>query len=116
MKSLSFSSILITMLAFAGQAPAQLTPEWVVRRAGVDGFFFGFQVPVHIVTDSEGAVYVSSSTLRVLRTDIQTVKYAPDGTEVWSVTHDGPSQHADRGRGITIDSSCDIVVLCQSEG
>ena len=103
-------------LVFTSAASAQLTPEWVARRAGVDGFFFGFQVPVYMVTDSQGAVYVSNSTLRVIRTDIQTVKYASDGTEVWSVTYDGPSQHADRARGITIDSAGDILVLGQSEG
>lgn len=103
-------------LVMGAEASAQLTPDWVLRRDGVDGFFFGFQVPVYLVTDSEGAVYVSNSTLTVLKTDIQTVKYAPDGTEVWSVTYDGPSENADRGRGITIDSAGDILVLGQSEG
>jgi hypothetical protein len=100
----------------AAEASAQLTPDWVMERDGVDGFFLGFRVPVHLVIDSQGAMYVSNSTLRVLKTDIQTVKYAPDGTEVWSVTYDGPSEHADRGRGITIDGAGDILVLGQSEG
>lgn len=107
------SAALSLVLTWA--ASAQLTPDWVARRAGVDGFFLAFQVPAYVVTDNQGAVYVSNSTLRVLRTDIETVKYAPDGTEVWSVTYDGPSQHADRGRGITIDSAGDILVLGQSE-
>ena len=107
---------LALVLTPVSPASAQLTPDWVARRAGVDGFFFGFQVPVYMVTDSQGAVYVSHSTLRVQRTDIQTVKYASDGTEVWSVTYDGPSQHTDRARGITIDSAGNILVLGQSEG
>ena len=98
------------------EASAQLAPDWVVLRDGVDGFFFGFQVPVYVVTDSQGAVYISNSTLTVQKTDIQTVKYAPDGTKVWSVNYDGPSQNTDRGRGITIDSAGDILVLGQSEG
>ena len=63
-------------LVMAAEASAQLTPDWAVRRDGVDGFFFGFQVPVHLVTDTQGAVYINNSTLRVLKTDIQTVKYA----------------------------------------
>jgi hypothetical protein len=99
----------------AAVASAQLMPDWVTQHDGVDGFFFGFQVPVHLATDSEGAVYISNSTLRILKTDIQTTKYAPDGTEIWSVTYDGPSEHADRARGITIDSAGDILVLGNSE-
>ena len=76
---------LVARLAGAGLAllctfcaAAQLTPEWNARHGGVDGFFFGFQVPVAVVTDSEGAVYINSSINRSRFTDILTAKYAPE--------------------------------------
>lgn len=115
MRSSSLSTLLITFLAFTGHTAAQLTPEWTAQHTGVDGFFFGFQVPVDVVTDSEGAVYINSSVKRTRDTDILTVKYAPDGTEVWSVTYDSPSQDIDRGRGIAMDNAGDILVLGNSE-
>ncbi len=110
------AALAAAVLLSAAEASAQLMPDWVVQRNGVDGFFFGFQVPTYLVTDSHGAVYINNSTLTVQKTDIQTVKYAPDGTVVWSVNYDGPSENADRGRDITIDSAGDILVLGQSEG
>ncbi|MCH8824744.1 MAG: SBBP repeat-containing protein [Planctomycetes bacterium] len=96
-------------------ASAQLIPDWDIRREGVDGFYFSYKASAHLVTDSQGAVYVSNSTLRVQKTDIQTVKYAPDGTEVWTVTYDGPSENMDTSKGIIIDSAGDILVLGNSE-
>ena len=115
MKLLQSSPALITVLALAGQASADLTPDWVALHDGVDGFFFGFQVPLHMVTDSEGAVYINSSIGRTRDTDILTAKYAPDGTQVWSVPYDGPSGRADSGKGIALDSAGNILVLGQSE-
>ncbi|MCH8252175.1 MAG: SBBP repeat-containing protein, partial [Planctomycetes bacterium] len=104
-------------LVLAYPASAELIPEWDALHAGVDGFYFGFKVPVGVVTDSEGAVYVNSTIgLGLADRDILTVKYAPDGTLVWSVTYDGPSQNVDIGKGITIDSAGDILVLGQSQG
>ena len=107
---------LIALVALAGQASAQLTPDWVARHAGVDGFFFGFQVPVNMVIDSEGAVYVNSSINRNRFTDMLTVKYAPDGTQVWSAIYDAPSGNPDSGKGIAIDAAGDIIVIGMSEG
>ncbi|MCH7870139.1 MAG: PQQ-binding-like beta-propeller repeat protein [Planctomycetes bacterium] len=103
------------VLVFTSAASAQLMPDWDVRHVGVDGFFFGFQVPVAVVSDSEGAVYINGSINRSRFTDMLTVKYAPDGTEVWSVIYDGPSGSPDSGKGIAIDSAGDILVLGQSE-
>ncbi len=106
---------LIVLFAVAGPAAAQLTPDWDVRHVGVDGFFFGFQVPVAVVTDSEGAVYINGSINRSRFTDILTIKYAPDGTLVWAAIYDGPSGSTDSGKGIAIDSAGNILVLGQSE-
>ena len=104
-------------LVMGAETSAQLTPDWVERHDGVDGFFFGFKVPTNLVTDSEGAVYVNNTIgLGLTDRDILTVKYAPDGTLIWSVTYDGPSENVDIGKGITIDSAGDILVLGQSEG
>ena len=102
-------------LLMVAEASAQLTPDWVARKDGVDGFYFQFQVGVDVVTDSQGAVYVTSSTDVNPSTDILTIKYAPDGTEVWSVTYDGPSGNADSGKSIIMDDAGDILVLGRSE-
>ncbi len=105
----------LAAVALAGHASAQLAPEWDALHAGVDGFFFNFQVPVSVVTDNEGAVYVNGSINRSRFTDMLTIKYAPDGTQIWAAIYDGPSERSDSGKGITIDSDGNVVVIGRSE-
>ncbi len=106
--------VALAALLSAADASAQLTPDWDVRHFGVDGFFFSFNVPANIVTDSEGAVYFNGAINRSRFTDMLTVKYAPDGTEVWSVIYAGPSGNPDSGKGITIDSAGDGAWICRT--
>ena len=115
MRPLSQIPILVASLVLVGQSSAQLAPDWVARQTGVAGSFFGFQVPVAVVTDAQGAVYVTGSTDATLTTDIVTIKYAPDGTRMWTATYNGPSSASDSGKAIAVDGAGDILVLGDSE-
>ncbi len=105
----------LAAVALAGHASAQLVHEWDALHDGVDGFFFGFNVPVALAIGDDGSVYVNASANRTRFTDMLTIKYAPDGTQVWERIFDGPSGRQDSGKGITIDSDGNILVIGQSE-
>ncbi len=64
-----------------------------------------------IVVDSYGNVYVTgSSETSSSGTDIVTVKYSSNGTQLWSKRYDGPSHKNDAGFGIVKDAANNIYV------
>ena len=100
----------ISFVTFA-EAAAQLTPQWTQRL----NLAF-YDKPAGLVIDDVGAIYVTGrSGPSAIEADIVTIKYTPDGAELWVVTYDGPSEGVDLGKGIAIDSAGDILVLGQSE-
>lgn len=72
---------------------------------------------IAIAIDSGHNVYVtgySSDTATSL--DYATIKYLPDGTQAWAARYDGPSHGDDRGTGIAINDSGDVIVTGSSLG
>ena len=67
--------------------------------------------------DSGGNVYVTgSSEGSDLDTDYATVKYDPDGNEMWVVRYDGPSHLDDQAYGMAGDGGGNVYVTGSSQG
>jgi len=78
----------------------------------------GIDVPVAIVTDSQGNVivtgYSATNQDALAYKDIVTVKYSPQGTQKWAMRYDGPDHLDDIPRAITVDASDNIYVTGMS--
>lgn len=71
-----------------------------------------------VAVAKDGGVYVSGSSWRRGGTgmDICTVKYSPDGTELWSVMYDGPGRGPDVPSAIAVDGAGAVYVAGSSWG
>ncbi len=67
--------------------------------------------------DATGNAYVTgASTGNGTGTDITTIKYDPDGNELWVVRYNGPGNGADYGNAVETDGSGNVYVTGWSEG
>jgi uncharacterized delta-60 repeat protein len=75
--------------------------QWVAIYSGPTN---GEDSPVGSAVDRWGNVYVTgSSTGRGTSTDYATIKYAPDGTELWVARYDGPAGREDEPTALALD-------------
>ncbi len=87
-------------------------PEWVRTIAGDAGDNDQFW---NIALDAEGFVYatgyIRQATATGYRTNLFTVKYSPDGDEVWRAVYDGPDKLADVGTSLLVDPARGNVIV-----
>lgn len=88
--------------------------EWVARYNGPandDDFAVG------LVTDRHGNVYVTGvSDVSSGDFDYATIKYDPNGNELWVARYDGPGNDWDNPSAIAIDNSGNVCVTGYSKG
>jgi uncharacterized delta-60 repeat protein len=96
------------ILLFAGSINAQVSEEWTRRYAGPGGYLdYGRAIDV----DADGYIYVAGSSYGSgTLTDMITLKYAPDGTQEWARSFDGPASSYDHAYGVVVDPFGDICV------
>ncbi|KAF5438187.1 PKD repeat-containing protein [Candidatus Methanophagaceae archaeon] len=70
--------------------------------AGINNYARG------VATDTSGNVIVTGESLDGTHDNYYTIKYDPDGTELWSRTYD--SGGSDRARGVATDTSGNVIV------
>jgi hypothetical protein len=88
---------------------------WVARYNGpIDSDDFARSIAV----DSSGNAYVTGATSDDYPIDpnFVTVKYDPNGNEVWVATFQGPGNAADRGNAVIVDDMANVYVTGSSEG
>ena len=75
-------------------------------------------VPRGIAVDGSGNILVTGECFGSSATqwDFATVKYAPDGTELWARRYDGPSHGLDKAIGIAVDAAGNVHVTGLSHG
>ena len=70
-----------------------------------------FNTLLALVLDSDRNVYVTGWSYGVgTGTDYATVKYDPDGNEIWVTRYDGPPHENDASNAIAIDSKGNVYV------
>lgn len=78
----------------------------------------GYDKPYAIAVDDSGYVYVTGYGWGGDATfeDIVTIKYAPNGNEVWTRIYDGPANDFDCGYDIKVDNNYNVYVTGESYG
>jgi uncharacterized delta-60 repeat protein len=69
-----------------------------------------------IALDTSGNVYVTGTSSTGTEQDYATVKYAPDGTQLWVARYNGPGNSTDAARAIALDTSGNVYVTGESDG
>jgi hypothetical protein len=88
--------------------------EWLARYNGSGNYF---DDAFAIAIDSNDNIYVTGhSAVSGSINDYATVKYDPNGNEVWVATYDGPGNYFDYAEAIAIDSNDNIYVTGESLG
>lgn len=90
---------------------------WAQRYNG-DGS--GYDKAWALASDSQGYVYVTGSSDNIPGTTIEfdylTIKYDPDGNQLWSAAWDGFGNPQDNGLGIVVDTEGYVYVTGTSNG
>jgi len=93
---------------------------WVARYDGPNN---GYDYALAIAVDSKGNTYVTGQieSVYIRDDDYATVKYDPNGNELWVAIYDGlgeetRSSYADVARAIEVDSHDDVYVFGESWG
>jgi hypothetical protein len=95
------------------EPPPPVTEAWVARHDG----FAAVDEGKAIAIDPTGAIYVAGYSV-VVPGDNQyvTIKYAPDGTELWTAVWDDPAGRWDEAYGIAVDADGNAYVVGRSWG
>ena len=94
---------------------SNITEEWVARH---DGPVSNDDTPYAMAIDSFNNVYVTGVSRKEEGGDgdCVTIKYDPNGNEIWVATYNGPGNDLDLAHAIAIDSNNNIYVTRQSYG
>ena len=87
---------------------------WVARYNGPDHMD---DEAVSLVLDDQGTVYVTGTSQGTgTGQDYLTIKYDPDGNELWIARYNGPGNDEDRASSIALDPEGNLLVSGKSEG
>ncbi len=69
-------------------------------------------VPSHLALDAEGNAYITgySNGLGQAATDFCTIKYSPDGQQLWVARHDSPQGNDNKVAGLFVDEAGNVFI------
>src|SRR5437660_3766682 len=104
--------LLILDLVCCSQACAQVQQAWAARSVGANGGL------VAIKTDGAGNVYVVGHSYNVTppNHDYATIKYDPNGNQLWIARYAGPDNSDDLANDVAVDSAGNVYVTGNSIG
>jgi uncharacterized delta-60 repeat protein len=121
MRKISVLTLCIVLLAcilpiqITQEAKAQVivTEEWVRRYDGPGNYYDTARA---MAIDSSGNIYVTGDGYgNGTACDYVTIKYDPDGNELWRNTYNGPGSRVDNPFDIVLDSSDNVYVTGGSD-
>lgn len=87
--------------------------QWTRFYSGIAGV--GTDVPRSMAIDGGGNIYVTGgSQSSGGHTDCATIKYSPDGAELWVYRYNGPGNSNDNGYKIAIDNQGNVLVAAST--
>jgi hypothetical protein len=91
---------------------------WVARYQGLASFPFNDEKAEALALDESGNVYVtgSSSTYLFQNANWATVKYGPQGQEIWAAFYEGPLPGYDAATSIALDAEDNVYVTGYTNG
>jgi uncharacterized delta-60 repeat protein len=103
------SCVLLTGSIFPGKLFAQtVTEDWVARYDGPGNYHDWAEA---MAVDDSGNVYVTGRSVGSgTGWDYATIKYAPDGNQLWAARYNGTANADDRAWAIAVDSSGNVYV------
>ncbi|MCS6806389.1 MAG: SBBP repeat-containing protein [Acidobacteriota bacterium] len=88
--------------------------QWVARYNGPGN---GADEVTALAVDQLGNVYVTGYSVGVnSSSDYTTIKYRPDGTQVWIARYNGPDNGIDAATALTLDAAGNVYVTGASQG
>lgn len=108
--------LFVYLFLLASPLQAQVTEEWAKRYNNSTAT--GYDDSQAIVTDAQGFVYITghSSQATASTYNYVTVKYTPQGSQVWAKTYDGPAGGVDGAKAIAVDAQGNVYVTGNSAG
>lgn len=82
-------------------------PVWQARYNGPSN---GDEYPVAIKVDKFGCVYITGESISAGWYDYVTIKYSPNGNELWAARYDSPAKGSDRPVGLIVDPDGNVYV------
>lgn len=98
------------VLGLGGSVQAQ---SWVARYEGINpGYGRAYDYANDVAVDANGNVYVTGESYggTGTKSDYATVKYAPDGTQLWARRFNGTGNRYDFASAIAVDRAGNVVV------
>ena len=87
---------------------------WVARYNGASS---GVDKATDLAVDANGNVFVTgSSEVSSGKSDYATIKYSPEGVQLWAQRYDGPNAGDDDANALALDANGDVYVTGQSKG
>lgn len=122
MKQLPPIRLLVSMHAclLAASASAQVGLEWVAvtNVSNPPPPAPAYDAAADIRADALGNVYITGSSMEPVAPlwfNLMTVKYAPNGTELWVRVYDGLPGYDDVGNALRVDSAGNVYVTGESD-
>lgn len=106
--------VILTLANSTVWAGQRVVEEWVARY---DGSIMGTDKALALAVDGLGNVYVTGySDGNATDRDYATIKYNPDGNELWVARYNGPGNDSDRARAVAVDTLGNAYVTGDSIG
>jgi hypothetical protein len=100
------------LLAGAALGESEVTPAWVQRYNGPGNSYDAARA---LAVDGQGNAYVTGKSKSAASdTDYTTIKYSPDGQELWVASFTGPGQFADEAFALAVDGRGNVYVTGSS--
>jgi len=95
-------------LLFAATLNAQVNQDWAERYNGTGN---SYDVAAAVALDDSGNVYVTGQSVGTNSNfDCVTIKYDPQGNEVWNQRYDAPGNSNDESNAIAVDKSGNVYI------